>query len=313
MAKDFLTELGFLGFVTRLKRISDGMLHDGRGLYKELGMDIEPNWYVVFKLLETRGEMTVTEIADEIGFAHPSVISIINRMEKAGYIGSRPCSDDSRRRLISLSEKAREGMPAFERVWRAGVAGTKNLLRDVQALEFLDLLESRIKEKGFKRRTLEALKRDSAVSVKGYSDELAPEFARLNYQWIEEYYEVEEHDREQLDDPKSYIVDHGGEILFALIEEKVVGTVALIEMGNGSFELAKMAVDSGYRGFGIGEKLMDASIEYSRNAGKERIILESNTKQIPAISLYKKAGFKEIPLAPDTPYKRANIRMELVL
>lgn len=313
MERDFLSDLGFLGFVTRLKRISDAMLHDGRGLYKDLGMDIEPNWYVIFKLLEQRGEMTVTEIADEIGFAHPSVISIINRMEKAGYLESRPCSDDSRRRLISLTDKARVGMPEFEKVWRAGVAGTKNLLRDVQALEFLDLLENRIREKGFKKRTLEALEKDRAVSISGYSDDLAPEFGRLNYQWIEEFYEIEDHDREQLDDPKSYVIDNGGEILFALVDGKVAGTVALIEMGNGSFELAKMAVDPGYRGFGIGEKLMEACIEYSKAAGKERIILESNTRQIPAISLYRKAGFKEIPLDPNTPYKRANIRMELVL
>ncbi len=313
MDKDFLSDLGFLGFVTRLKRISDAMLHDGRSLYKDLGMDIEPNWYVVFKLLEVNGEMQVTEIADKIGFAHPSVISIINRMQKAGYLESKTCADDSRRRLLSLTSKAREGMPEFERVWRAGVAGTKNLLRDVKALEFLDLLEGRIKEKGFKRRTLEALERDKAVTVEGYSEELAKDFARLNYQWIEEYYEVEEHDREQLDDPKSYIIDKGGEILFALIDNKVVGTVALIDMGNGSFELAKMAVDGGYRGFGIGEKLMDGCVSYSKAAGKQSLVLESNTKQIPAISLYRKAGFEEIPLDPKTPYKRANIRMELKL
>ena len=313
MDKDFLTELGFLGFVTRLKRISDQMLHDGRALYKHLGMDIEPNWYVVFKLLERRGEATVGEIAETIGFSHPSVISILNRMEKAGYLKSRTCDDDSRRRILALSEKAREKLPEFENIWAAGVAGTKNLLSDVKALEFLDLLESRISEKGFRDRTLDALERNRAVTVEGYSDKWAGEFARLNYGWIEEFYEVEVHDREQLDDPKSYVVDKGGEILFALIDGAAVGAVALIEMGNGSFELAKMAVDPDYRGFGIGEKLMAGCIEYSTKAGKKSIILESNTKQIPAISLYRKFGFVEIPLDPETPYKRANIRMELVL
>jgi DNA-binding MarR family transcriptional regulator/GNAT superfamily N-acetyltransferase len=313
MDNNFLSELGFLGFVTRLKRVSDAMLHDGRRLYKGLGMDIEPNWYVVFKLLESRREATVTEIADMVGMSHPSVISILNKMEKAGYIESRPCSEDSRRRLLSLSGKAREKLPEFEKVWTAGVAGTRNLLCDVQALEFLDLLESRIAEKGFRRRTLEALERNSPVTIRGFSDALAPEFARLNYQWIEEYYEVEEHDREQLDDPKSYVIENGGEILFALNGGEVVGTAALIEMGNGSFELAKMAVDGGFRGFGIGEKLMEGCIKYSRDAGKKSIILESNTKQIPAISLYRKFGFVEIPLDPDTLFKRANIRMELEL
>ena len=55
-------------------------------LYKELGMEIEPNWYVIFRLLQKHGELTVMEIADKIGFAHPSVISIVNKMIKANYL-----------------------------------------------------------------------------------------------------------------------------------------------------------------------------------------------------------------------------------
>ena len=49
---DFLRELGSIAVVTRLKRVSDAMLHDGRRMYKDLGMDIEPNWFAIFRLLE---------------------------------------------------------------------------------------------------------------------------------------------------------------------------------------------------------------------------------------------------------------------
>ena len=76
---DFLVELGTLGWVTRLKRISDTMLHDGRRMYKKLGVDLEPNWFVIFRLLEKHDKLPVTQIAAEIGMSHPSVIAIIKK------------------------------------------------------------------------------------------------------------------------------------------------------------------------------------------------------------------------------------------
>lgn len=311
--QDFLKELGFLSFVTRLKRVSDAMIHDGRRLYKELGMDIEPNWYVIFKLLEKNGEMTVTEIADEIGFAHPSVITIVNKMLKAGYLESNQCGVDSRRRLLILSGKAKSQLPEFERVWRAGTTGVKRMLADTDALNFLDSLEEKIEEKGFKERTTRNLEKEKSVKIYGYESKYAKDFAKLNYEWIEEFHEIEEHDREQLDNPKEHIISLGGEILIAKIGKEAVGAVALIKMDDENFELAKMGVTSKFRGFSIGKQLMEACIDYANKNGIKRLMLESNTKLIPAIKLYKKYGFKEIPLDPNTPYERANIRMELIL
>ena len=74
-----------------------------------------------------------------------------------------------------------------------------------------------------------------------------------------------------------------------------------------------MAVTSGFRGLKIGDKLMVACVEYSAKIGKKRIFLLSNTNLIPAINLYRKFGFEEIPLDPNTPYQRTNIQMELCL
>ncbi len=311
--KDFLKELGFLGFVTRLKRVSDAMLHDGRRLYKELGMEIEPNWYVVFKLLQKHGELTVTEIADKIGFAHPSVITIVNKMVKAGYLQAEQCSIDSRRRLLVLTEKAKKEMPDFERVWSAVTTGAKKMLADTDALAFLDLLESRIVENGFKERTLSCLKDGGEVEIIKFKDKYADDFARLNYEWIDEFFEIEKHDREQLNNPKDHIIETGGQIFYAKINDEIVGTVALIKTDNNTFELAKMAVTSKYRGYKVGDKLMAACIEYAEEKGSKQLYLESNTKLIPALRLYQKFGFKKAPLDSNTPFKRTNIRMKLHL
>lgn len=313
MNEDFLKELGTISFVTRLKRISDAMLHDGRRLYKKLGYDIEPNWFVIFKLLEKHEELTVTEIADRIGFAHPSVIAIVNKMLKAGYVAEKKSPLDSRKRILSLTAKAKDKMPEFEKVWDAGTAGVKRMLETTDAFAFLETLENKIGEQGFKTRTLKELEKNSEVRIIEFESRFAADFARLNYEWISRDYSIEDHDREILDNPENYIIRQNGQIFFALVSEEVAGTVALIEIDAETYELAKMAVSPEFRGYNIGLKLMDACVEYSKKTGKKRIVLESNTKQIAAINLYKKAGFREIPLDPDSHYTRANIRMEKIL
>jgi ribosomal protein S18 acetylase RimI-like enzyme/predicted transcriptional regulator len=311
--QDFLRELGNLAVVTRLKRVSDAMLHDGRRMYKELGMDIEPNWFVIFRLLKKYGALGVTYIADRIGLAHPSVITIVNKMMKAGYLTEEKSPGDNRKRMLRLTAKAEEAMPEFERVWAAGTAGVKKMMNDVDVLAFLDTLESRVEEKGFKNRTLEELKNTRAARVIEFDERYAVDFGRLNYEWIAAGYTVEKQDRKILDHPYETIMQPGGQIFFAVVDGVAAGTVALIPMEDENLELTKMAVSPEYRGLGIGDKLMEACVEYGRKTGAGSLILESNTKQIAAINLYRKFGFVEIPLDPNSEYQRANIRMELVL
>lgn len=311
--QDFLRELGNLAVVTRLKRVSDAMLHDGRRMYKELGMDIEPNWFVMFRLLKKHEKLGVTDIAERIGLAHPSVISIVNKMMKAGYLKEEKSPGDNRKRMLCLTAKAEKDMPEFERVWSAGTAGVKKMMNDVDMLAFLDTLESRVAEKGFRHRTLEELKRRREVAVIEFDERYAEDFGRLNYEWIAAAYTVEPHDHDILDHPLETVIRPGGQIFFAVVDGAAAGTVALIPMGDNDLELAKMAVSPEYRGLGIGDKLMEACVEYGKKSGTRTLILESNTKQIAAINLYRKFGFVEIPLDPNSEYVRANIRMELVL
>jgi DNA-binding MarR family transcriptional regulator/N-acetylglutamate synthase-like GNAT family acetyltransferase len=310
---DFLSELGLNAVVTRLKRASDAMLHDGKRMYKELGMDIEPNWFAIFKLLRKHGSLTIMEIADKIGLSHPSVISIVNKMMKAGYLRESRNAEDSRKRILTLTPKADERMPEFETVWDAGTAGFKKMMHDTDILHVLDVLEDRIAEKGFRARALEQLEKYRSVEIIQYDEKYRTEFADLNYEWIAKFYTVEKHDREQLDDPYRYIIEPGGQIFFGLVNGEAVGTVALIRMDDESYELAKMAVSPKFQGYKIGEKLLEASIEFARSLGRKRIILESNTKQFAAINMYRKWNFSEIPLDPNSLFARANIRMQLDL
>jgi len=148
------------------------------------------------------------------------------------------------------------------------------------------------------------------VTFSRFKKQYAKDYKRLNLEWIEKYFVVEEHDLEQLSNPEEYIINKGGEILFAVYEENVVGVCALIKTGEAEFELAKMAVAPQFRGKHIGYKLANYAIETAKLLGAKRIWLESNRKLVPAINLYTRLGFKEIPVT-DSLYTRADIKMEL--
>ncbi len=155
--EDFLRELGMLSFTTRLKRITDKMLHDGKKMYQELGLDIEPNWYVIFLILDEFESLSITEIANKIQFAHPSVVSMVDKMTKKGFLESVPDQNDNRKRNIQLSEKARLKLPHYKNIWAAGVRGMNEMIGDTNILELLDEIEDKLNASGFKDRTLTEL------------------------------------------------------------------------------------------------------------------------------------------------------------
>lgn len=315
--QDFLQELGYLGFTMRFKRMSDKLMHDGRRLYQSLGLDIEPNWYGVFLLLDKYGKMGVVEIAEHLQLSHPSAITIINKMEVAGYIKAHKDALDQRRRHLTLTANARKKLASYKRIWSAGTEAVRQLTARTNIYTDLAILEDHFNNKNFVSRTLEGASNEEVVAselkIVPFSEQYAADFGRINYEWLHMYFKVEPYDYEMLDHPKSHIVDKGGEIFFGLYDEVVAGTAALIHRGPGTFELAKMGVSPIYKGKGIGQKLMEHSIDFARQKGCKTVYLESNRSLAPALALYKKYGFEEVALDPNTPYERCDIKMELKL
>ena len=144
-----------------------------------------------------------------------------------------------------------------------------------------------------------------------WSPELRAEFERLNREWIERWFALEEEDRKVFEDPAGRIVEPGGQIFFVVDEEGVRGTCALIRQDAETLELAKMAVEPSARGRGYGDRLVEAAIAFAREAGALRLVLVSNTRLGPALALYRKHGFRDVPLDPANGYSRADIQMEL--
>jgi len=140
-------------------------------------------------------------------------------------------------------------------------------------------------------------------------------FRELNEAWIKRYFVLEEKDIHSLEHPRETILDRGGRILMAVEAGTPIGCCALIPVGAGEFEVAKMAVSDAFQGSGIGRRLLTETVELARRNGARRLYLETNSRLVPAVRLYESLGFQH--LAPErvtpSPYARSNVQMELLV
>src|SRR5258708_1194861 len=93
------------------------------------------------------------------------------------------------------------------------------------------------------------------IKIIPYEEKYAPDFKQINWEWLEKYGLLEQHDIDVLEDPKGMILDNDGAIFLAQDEDTIVGAAALMKEEEGVYELIKMAVVSAWQGKGI-SKLM---------------------------------------------------------
>lgn len=316
---DFFERTGKMAIGSRLRVLTEMLTHDASEIYSMYGVDLKPKWFPVFYSLMDESPKSVTFIAKEIGQSHPSVSTIVKEMTKAGLIAEADDKADRRCTLITLSDKGRalgNGLIIQARdVERAVEQISSECANDLwaaiadweKALHHRSILE--------RVRAIKEEREHGEVQVVSYKPEYKEAFYELNRAWIERYWELEPHDIEVLENPEKHIIGNGGYVFVALYNGQPVGVCALCKMPAESgydYELAKLAVNTTILRKGIGRRVCDAAIAQARKNGATRLFLESNTRLKPAIALYRKLGFRELPEYHPA-YARGDIQMELDL
>jgi putative acetyltransferase len=151
-----------------------------------------------------------------------------------------------------------------------------------------------------------------SYQIISYEAQYKKAFQDLNAEWLYLYNLMEPYDLEILNDPQKHILDNGGVIYLAKLENQIVGSAALIKEHDNVYELAKMAVAKDHRGKGLSKLLIEKCLTAAKTTGAEKITLFSNSQLKAAIALYEKYGFIHVPLG-DCPFVTADVKMELVL
>jgi DNA-binding MarR family transcriptional regulator/N-acetylglutamate synthase-like GNAT family acetyltransferase len=307
---------GQMALGSRLRRLADVLTADAEKLYQLYEVEIDPRWFPVFYMLTHKKSAAITELAEDVGQSHPAVSQVVREMIKANVVESKKCADDARVNRVSLTVRGKAISKrlspqcadiniAVDDIFKA--AGS-DLWAELDAVEY-ELSQNSLYERVSNVRK----KRESqSTDIVPYAPKYKKAYKRLNEAWIEKHWKLEKSDHKALDKPKENIINRGGYIAIAVHKNEAVGTCSLINMGDGSYELAKMAVDEAMKGKGLGYQLGSHILDKARELGAKRVYLESNTILAPALNLYRKLGFRRI-IGPSSPYDRCNIQMELML
>jgi DNA-binding MarR family transcriptional regulator len=150
-----IDESGILAISKRLHRLAVQLRKDGVLVYKASNIDFEPKWFPVIYTLHFKPLLSVVEIAAEIGYTHPSTISLLKELEKEKLIRSKKDKADERKRLIMLTTKGQELIVRMKPVWEimkaaaAEIADTQNNL-----MKAIIEAEEKIKQQSFLDRAL---------------------------------------------------------------------------------------------------------------------------------------------------------------
>ncbi len=296
---DTLNKLGQLALATRLKRLSEKLSKDVSLVYKKMGLDFKARWFPLFYSIKIHAPISVVELAHQLGISHTAVNQLATELIKKGYVQSTKLKRDERLRLFELTEKGRNIYKSLTPLLEKIAIANDSLVNisNPNFISGLETIEKALDEKSMFDRIwfLANGSLPGEVVIHEYSSKMKKHFKRLNYEWLEEYFTVEEKDQAILNNPNSKIIKNGGVILFAEFEKEIVGTCALIKHSNNIIELAKMAVAKKFRGRRIGEKLLVAAVDRAKQMGVDKLFLLTNKKLIAANHLYVKNGFQKIP------------------
>ena len=106
-------------------------------------------------------------------------------------------------------------------------------------------------------------------------------------------------DQPDLQDIPAFYQRGAGNFWVALSDGDVVGTVALLDIGEHQGALRKMFVHPGYRGreHGVSARLLDTLLEWCRARDVKEVFLGTTEKFLAAHRFYERNGFQ--PITPD--------------
>ena len=304
--------VGFLG--TRLKRLAERMQADAAEVLRTLDLPVQPAQLSLLMAIRMAGPPTVGELAQRLKLAQPTVTRAVGVLEAEGLIAARRSAEDQRSKRLALTPVGEALLVRIQtellpRVEAAAAGLCLGLNGDLMAS--LAGLEARLDQASMPDR-VKAVP-PPTMWVRDFSDDLAEAFHRINAEWIQAMFSLEENDVALLTRPRELILDKGGLVLFAETPDLgVVGTAALMVSKDGWVELTKMGVAESARGRKVGEFLLAKTLERAASLGIDKLYLLTNTKCEAAIHLYEKLGFvhdAEIMRLFGARYERCNVAM----
>jgi DNA-binding MarR family transcriptional regulator len=157
-----IDESGILAISIRLQRLSEQIRREGFLVYKENGINFEPKWFPVIYTLHLKGVLSVVQLAAEIGYTHPSTITLLKELEKEKLILSKKDKHDERKRLLQLSNKGKNLVEQMQPVWGIIISAITDLTNTQNNLmKAIIEVEQQLQQKSFFERAKTIMNKDN--------------------------------------------------------------------------------------------------------------------------------------------------------
>jgi DNA-binding MarR family transcriptional regulator/N-acetylglutamate synthase-like GNAT family acetyltransferase len=240
--------------------------------------------------LAHRENITAKDLCRDLGLDRGYVSRMLQTFETQGWIKTSPSPDDHRRQFLSLTAKGHKVFDPLERRSSDEVAAMLARLSPKQQTKMITAIHD-----------IESVLAPSQPSVEPY---ILRQHRPGDMGWVVqrhgELYWREYHYDERFEalvaeivaefvqnlDPKRercWIAERNGEN---------VGSVFLVKNSSSIAKLRLLLVEPSARGLGIGKRLVEECVRFSKQAGYKKIMLWTQSELSAARGIYKGAGFQ---------------------
>lgn len=253
------------------------------------------------------GPMTVQALRGRLDLDSGYLSRLLRGLEKQGHVAVRPDPDDRRRRLVELTAAGRQRWDDLEQ------------RSEERAHLLLDPLTERQRDRlNNALATADLLVRAATVTLEARdpADPLAREAMGRYFAEMDERFDVG-FDPGPIDaeDDASLRLPHGLFVVAVSDGEPVAGGGVREYAGGGEVtaEIKRMWVHPGWRGAGLGSRLLRHLEDEARRLGHHVVRLDTRHVLDEAIAMYERAGYDPIERYNDNPYATHFYRKELSL
>jgi len=253
---------------------------------------------LVFELGEAGA--SVRELRTRLGLDSGHATRLLQRLEGDGLVVVEADPDDRRVRRVSLTERGRALGESLE---QRSEDRAESLLapltarqrgRLAEALATADLL---VRAATVSLSTVDPGSADAQSAVTSYFDELAVRFPAGFDPGPPAYDDLGAAQR--------------GTFVVATSDGVPVACGGVRDLGGTVGEIKRMWVHAGWRGAGLGSRLLRHLEGQARDLGYAQIRLDTNETLVEAMAMYERAGYRRIERYNDNPYAEAFYEKEL--
>jgi DNA-binding MarR family transcriptional regulator/GNAT superfamily N-acetyltransferase len=236
---------------------------------------------------------TARELRDRLGLDSGYLSRLLRTLEKNDLVVVRPDPDDRRRRRVTLT---RRGRTAWRRLDDRSEQLARSLVEPLSPRQRQRLTEALATADLLVRAATVRFEETSPTDPRAVAA-MTAYFAEIGERFGFEPGDAWQQDADSMSAP-------GGFFVVATSDGEPVACGGVLRLPDGAAEIKRMWVHDGWRGAGLGARLLRHLEDVARQRGHQVVRLDTNDTLLEAIAMYERAGYRPIERYNDNEWAR---------